>query len=290
MDTSDYRMAMTEPVLRRGLERCGDDLILTLDPAFQGLPDTAHGGSLLAVFQLLAEGTAPTEVRGVYRRRVPLGVPLRLTTTRADGTLACHLRDTSNTTLAEGAVEVLGSGVAGLLDEGAPAPGASGHPLPVSSTCLACGVDNALGLQAQLRFDESMVWSTWPLRESFRVADGALAPLAVTTLLDEAAFWLGALASGESGMTTELVVTLHVAPPTTTAITVAGRRDRVRQRTDDPRYWDTEVTARDADGRLVADARITFVAVRGSARRLTGWLLKTNAPAVVQRVFPAYAG
>jgi hypothetical protein len=49
------------------------------------------------------------------------------------------------------------------------------------------------------------------------------------------------------------------------------------------------VTAWDERGRVVADAAITFVAVRGSARRLAAWLLRANPPQVVRRVFPAYA-
>jgi hypothetical protein len=315
IDTSDYRMATTESVLRRGIERSGDELILTLDPAFQGLPDTAHGGSVLAVFHLLAGGSGPQTVRGIYRKRVPLGVPLPLTTTVADGALACTLLDASNTTLVEGhvrrpgpdgpsqtrvvrdvgdATERRGAGAPSEargvfgVDEGAPRR-ASAHPLPVSSSCFACGVDNVLGLGVRLMHDDAAVWGTWQPRESFRTAEGTLAPVVLTTLLDEAAFWLGALASGESGMTTELVVTLHGSAPFGSAITVGGARGRARQRDDDPRYWDTEVAVRDEAGRLLADARITFVAVRGAARRLATWLLITNPPEVVRRVFPAYA-
>lgn len=296
MDTSNYRMATTESVLRRGLERRGDDLILTLDPAFQGLPDTAHGGSLLAVFHLLAEDGAPREVRGVYRKRVPLGVPLRLTTTLVAGALACTLRDAAEVTLVDGRVSAAGGPAAfpppperPRRQEEPPLTGGSGgHPLPVSSSCFACGVDNALGLGVRLRYDDAAVGGTWQPRDGFRAADGRLAPLALTTLLDEAAFWLGALASGESGMTTELVVTLRDPAPFGAAITVGGARARTQQRPDDPRYWDAEVAARDETGRLLAEARVTFVAVRGAARRLASWLLTTNAPEVVRRVFPAY--
>ncbi|OLC31473.1 MAG: hypothetical protein AUH81_17805 [Candidatus Rokubacteria bacterium 13_1_40CM_4_69_5] len=309
MGTSDYRMATTESVLRRGLERSGDELILTLDPAFQGLPDTAHGGSVLAVFHLLAGGNGRQTVRGIYRKRVPLGVPLPLTTTLADGALACNLLDASNTTLVEGhvrrpgpdgpsetrVVRTVASGgveeatrdVASVVEDSPPVLADRGDPLPVSSTCFACGVDNPLGLRVRLMHDDAVVGGTWQPREGFRTADGALAPVALTTLLDETAFWLGALASGESGMTTELVVTLHDSVPFGSAITVGGARGRARQRADDPRYWDTEVAARDEAGRLLADARITFVAVRGSARRLAAWLLTTNPPEIVRRVFPA---
>jgi hypothetical protein len=38
----------------------------------------------------------------------------------------------------------------------------------------------------------------------------------------------------------------------------------------------------------VATARITFVAVRGAARRLVTGMLAMNDPACVRRVFPAY--
>ena len=37
-----------------------------------------------------------------------------------------------------------------------------------------------------------------------------------------------------------------------------------------------------------APARITFVVVRGAARRLVGGMLAINDPESVRRVFPAY--
>jgi len=43
-------MITIDATLRHALEVSGPDLILTLDPALQGLPETAHGGSVLAVF------------------------------------------------------------------------------------------------------------------------------------------------------------------------------------------------------------------------------------------------
>jgi hypothetical protein len=62
----------------------------------------------------------------------------------------------------------------------------------------------------------------------------------------------------------------------------------VRQRLDDPRYWDTEVSARDETGRTLARGRITFVAVRGAARRLVAGMLAMNPPDIVRTAFPAY--
>src|SRR3989338_7351256 len=84
-DTRDYRMATTETVLRRSIEERGGQLFLTLDPAFQGLPDTAHGGSVLAAFDALAGLRGPRAGAWVYRKRVPLGVPLALARTREAG-------------------------------------------------------------------------------------------------------------------------------------------------------------------------------------------------------------
>ena len=277
-------MITIDTTLRRALEISGRDLILTLDPALQGLPETAHGGSVLAVFDALAEAGAPREVSGTYHRRVPLGVPLALQQAREESAHTFALSDpSSKNVLVEGRVML------GVNGEGAAngAASVSRLPLPVSRTCFACGTDNDLGLRARLGFDDDTVGATWEPREPFRRADGTLAPAALTTLLDEAAFWLGALATGESGMTTELRVSLHRPAPFGAVITVSGARAAVRPRGDDPRYQETSIVAY-ADGRLVATARIVFVAVRGAARRLVAGMLSMNDPACVQRVFPAY--
>jgi hypothetical protein len=83
-------------------------------------------------------------------------------------------------------------------------------------------------------------------------------------------------------------VTLHAGAAADGPITVSGPRSTVHARADDPRYWDTTVAALDAAGRLVATASITFVAVRGAARRLVTGMLAVNAPELLQRVFPTY--
>ena len=275
-------------LLGRSLDDRGGDLFLTLDPAFQGLPDTAHGGSVLALFDALAGLGGPRAVGGVYRKRVPLGVPLALARTREAGAHAFALRDADGSVLVDGRVAATAADARQYAD--APGvPGSDGHPLPISRACFACGSDNPLGLRVRLAFDDRTVWGAWAPREPFRDADGALAPAALTTLLDETAFWLGALATGESGMTTDLRVTLHRPVPFGTAIRVSGSRAAVRPHADDRRYWDTAVAAHDAAGARVASARITFVTVRGAARRLVRGMLALNDADVVRRVFPAYA-
>jgi hypothetical protein len=269
-----------DSVLRAGLRRHGGALTLTLDPRLSGLPDTAHGGTVLAAFDALAKAEGPRRVSGTYRRRVPLDVALPLSPVNGDG---WRLLDPTGAVLVEGDV----ISASDPAPSPAPAPD-GGDPLPVSSTCVACGVDNALGLQAELRFDDERVWTRWTARGAAARADGSLAPIALTTLLDEAAFWLGALASGESGMTTELSVTLHRAVGFGEPIVVSGARGRTRAR-DDRRYWETEVVAVDTTGHVVASASIVFVAVRGAARRLLGGFLARSSPATLRRIFPTYA-
>ena len=238
-------MTATE-ALHAALAGDGDERALTLDPAFQGLPDTAHGGSVLAAFDVVAGRRGPRTLHGHYLKRVPLGATLRLRVT--DGRRRFSLLDSAGA-LVEGTVtapdDSAGAPAAGLL---APAPSSAAMPLPHTRGCFACGTDNPLGLAVRLRADDTAVGVTWRPRPGFRRDDGTLAPLALTTLLDEAAFWLGALASGESGMTTELRVTLHAEPKADDAVTIVGARATVRPRADDARYWDTAVTARDGDG------------------------------------------
>jgi hypothetical protein len=280
-------MTTTETTLRGAVAGDGAERVLTLDPAFQGLPDTAHGGSVLAAFDLVAGGAGARAVAGHYRRRVPLGVPLRLGVARDAGVTRCVVRDGAGAVLVDGEVGPARAGVPAPL--AADGPGGGGEPLPVSRTCFACGTDNPLGLRLRLEFDARAVRGAWTPRDVFARPDGALAPVALTTLLDEAAFWLGALATGESGMTTELAVTFHGAARAGGALTVGGARAAVRPRPDDPRYWETFVAAHDAAGALVATAAITFVTIRGAARRLVTGMLAMNPPDVVRRVFPAYA-
>lgn len=276
--------------LRRALQGCGGERVLTLDAAFSGLPDTAHGGTVLAAFDAVAARPGPRQLRGHYLKRVPPATPLRLRVEPAPDGCRLELLDDLSVLVSGGVRSTPDLAVepAGSADPGAMSPGDDAMPLPVSSSCFACGLDNPLGLAARLRADAAAVGGTWTPRPGFRLADGTLAPVALTTLLDEAAFWLGALATGEAGMTTELEVTLHGDASAEGPITVAGLRSSAHARTDDPRYWDTVVAARDATGRLVASGAITFVAVRGAARRLVSGMLAVNASDLLRRVFPGY--
>lgn len=306
----------TDDVLRRSLTGDGATRVVTLDPRFQGLPDTAHGGTVLALFDALAGPAGARIVAGVYRRRVPLATPLQLAVARdgdvtalrlsdgaailVDGTAAPAQRGGARVAGGVAPSRLVGSGLrplptsnVGVTPPAGPPPTATlatsrGMMLPVSKTCFACGTKNELGLRVELAIDDESVGGVWTPRETLCAADGALATVAVTTLLDEAAFWLGAAASGESGMTTDLRVDLHAPVVFGRRVVVAGSRATVRARADDSRYWDTEVAAWDEDGTLTASAAITFVAVRGAARKLVAGLLAVNPSDVLRRVFPAY--
>lgn len=262
---------------------------LTLPETFQGLPGMAHGGSVLAAFDAVARRHSPAgprEIFGAYRWRVPLNTPLALEARPAGSGTEFRLSKNQHL-LVEGRVSP---------DQNAPAPTGlpealwGGFPLPISKSCFACGVENPLGLQVTLRFDAQRVWTEYRPRAPLKTEEGRLSTAALTTLLDEAAFWLGVLATGESGMTTELRVTVHrAAVRFGEPLIVFGQRERVRSRDDDPRYQETEAAVFGADGARLATGRITFVAMRGAAKRLVERMLGVNPPEVVRRVFPAYA-
>ena len=242
---------------------------------------------ILALFDAITGRDARDRtVSGLYRRRVPLGTPLTLTTDRTPSSTHLRLSDATST-LVEGSVGPgRGAPETATVSRALRVAPTRQTALPVSKTCFACGTENTLGLRARLTIDDDRVSGTWTPSDAFRAAE-ALAPVALTTLLDEAAFWLGAAASGEAGMTTDLRVRLH-APATYGGIVVAGSRASVQPSAEDSRYWQTDVAAWDESGALVASAAITFVAVRGAARKLVTGLLGDNPPDVLRRVFPTY--
>src|SRR5207247_4615351 len=140
-DTRDYRMTTIDSVLRRSLDDRSGELILTLDTHFQGLPDTAHGGSVLAAFDSLAGLTGPRHVGGLYRKRGPVGVPLALTHGRTEATHTFVLRD---------ATSVLVDGrVAPVADTRSRAPGPRGRACLLGVAKPARGESLAFGQVAR---------------------------------------------------------------------------------------------------------------------------------------------
>ncbi|MFQ5897512.1 MAG: hypothetical protein ACE5JN_04615 [Candidatus Methylomirabilia bacterium] len=260
---------------------------LTLPDTFQGLPQMAHGGVVLAAFDLVAAPPhdTPRELAGAYRRKIPLNTPLPLAIRRSGPETALRLSN-GKQVLVEGRVTAVEPDARrpDLLESTG-----NRFPLPISNRCFACGVQNPLGLQASLWFDDRQVWTEYRPREPFRTADGRLATAVFTTLLDETAFWLGALATGESGMTTDLRIMLHQPTyPFGKPLAAVGVRERTAPQEAESPYWRTESTLVAPDGELLASGVITFVVVRGAARRLIKGMLGINPPEVVRRVFPTY--
>src|SRR2546422_1339705 len=128
--TSDYRMGETHAALVRGLMRRGDDWILTLDPAFQGLPDTAHGGTVLAAFHL-ASGAESAAVRGLYRRRVPVATPLPLALSRDGTDVRCVLAGDARA-LVEGSGTPPGASRSPSSNDRIQVSASRSHPVPIS--------------------------------------------------------------------------------------------------------------------------------------------------------------
>ena len=277
-------MIVRDALLTAALGRLSDGATISMDQGFQGLPDIAHGGSVLALFDCAASLGGPRVVRASYMKRVPLVTGLRLRRAEVEGATRFDLLDAAGATLVTGEVVGVDADARAVI---VPGPASPGSGLPISSSCFVCGVDNPIGLGASFTFDDRAVVGVWTPRDRFRAADGTLAPIALTALLDEGAFWLGALATGESGMTTELAVTFARPLPFGAPLRIIGDRAHVVARTDG-RYLDTELVALSDGADVVATARITFVAVRGAARRLASWLARTNPPETIRRVFPSY--
>src|SRR5262245_62231451 len=81
----------TDAVLRASVTH--DGAIVTLDRRFEGLPDTAHGGTVLALLDALCTTGGARGIAAVYHRRVPLEQPLQLTRTGTGDTTRLVLSD-----------------------------------------------------------------------------------------------------------------------------------------------------------------------------------------------------
>lgn len=267
---------------------------LAFPSVLQGFPETAHGGSVLAAFDRLAlpevgqEGT-PRRITARIQKPVPLETMLSLALAKSGSGAALTLARESRL-LAEGVVEPVAlSNEEGLRWNGRNESGEKGWALPTSTGCLACGRENPIGLRLQLRFDEEMVWIGYRPPETFRTPSGHLAIAFFTVVLDEVAWWLGALASEEAGVTTEISVTLDrpfrvFGEP----VAVFGRRDGATPADQKGRYWRTEAAVFSAAGERLAWGRVIYAASRVYSSRLIPKMLAVNSPESLRRVFPRH--
>jgi len=258
-------------------------------PILQSWPGIVHGGGLVALLDsaaaALSPDRAPRLIEGRLTSSVPLETPLALeghadgagaTVTILDGT-----QPLTSATISHGDIEDIAP------DPGWRASGREGWPMPRSDQCLACGAHNPLGLQLGLRFDGDGVWAHFVPRDPWRGPGDRLAPALPAVVLDEIAWWLGALVTKEGGLTNRIALTLlrpdAIAPGPVTAV---GRFADVtpvdRRRT----FWRTRSALLAADGTVLASAAIVFRAGANYSERQMAFFRSRTDPEIFERMFP----
>ena len=284
-------MASIEQVIAEGLTTGADGSgRLTLAAALQGFPEAAHGGGIVAALDAAAARrippTTPRTIAVQIQKSVPLETSLPLVA-RASGDEVTLVLGDHGQPLARGRVRP--AAVEPAPQWGATVPTDEGRAVPISRGCVACGSENLLGLRVRLRFDERWVWSDCRPPETYRTSDGRIAPACFTILLDEMAWWLGALAAGEAGVTTELTVAFHRPSQLFGGTLLAvGARDRVTAVGERGHFWKTEAAVLASDGALLASGTITFAGSRTYSKRRIPGLLTMNPPETLRPIFPKY--
>ena len=259
-------------------------------PLLQSWPGIVHGGGLVALLDsaaaALGSDHAPRRIEGRLTSSVPLDTPLALEG-HADGGGAVTV------TILDGAQPLTSATIGrGEIEDTAPDPGwraggREGWPMPLSDQCLACGAHNPLGLQLGLRFDADGVWARFLPREPWRRSGGRLASALPAVVLDEVAWWLGALVTKEGGLTNRIDLTLlrpdAIAPGPVTAV---GRFADVTPVDRRQTFWRTRSALLAADGTLLATAAIVFRAGADYSDRQMAFFRSRTDPEIFERMFP----
>ena len=259
----------------------------------QSWPGIVHGGGLVALLDAAARALGPDDrprrIEGRLTASVPIETPLDLEghAERASATVTIvdRAQPLTSATIDAAAVEEAPA------DPGWTAAGREGWPMPLSDQCLACGARNPLGLQLGLRFDDDGVWARFPPREPWRRPGDRLDPALPAVLLDELAWWLGALTAKEGGLTNRISLTLlRPDAPVPGPVTAVGRFADVTPVDRRRAFWRTRSALLGADGGLLATAVIVFRAGPEYSTRQMSYLRPRTDPEVFARMFPSYAG
>lgn len=248
-----------------------------------------HGGGLVAILDAAARALGSREGPRVLEGRLTSSVPVATAldlegSAGVEGAMVTILQD--GQTLTSVSVRPRPAAPVAAPPEREPRGGTA---LPMSDDCLACGARNPLGMQQALRFDAEHVWARLVPREPWKLDAARAHPALAPVLLDEVAWWLGALVMREGGLTNRIQVTLHSASlPATGSLLAVGRLADVtpvdRKRT----FWRTACALFDEGGRTLADATIIF---RGgpewSMRQIPYFKARADAAAFA-RMFPNY--
>lgn len=257
--------------------------------ALQSWPGIVHGGCLIALVDAagarLGRAPGPRRVDARLTSSVPTETALDLQVDRNGGTVSLTILQGGQTLSSGTVADLTGAG-------GAPTwrGGTAGASLPMSDDCLACGAHNPVGLQVALSFDEDGVWAHLAPREPWRAGDNRLHPALAPVLLDEVAWWLGALVMKEGGLTNRLAVSLHEPDAAFDgALVAAGRFADVtpvdRKRT----FWRTESTLSTSSGTVIATASIVFRGGADYSERQMAYFKPRTPPEVFRRMFPNYS-
>ncbi|MBI3458558.1 MAG: hypothetical protein HY002_22525 [Candidatus Rokubacteria bacterium] len=254
---------------------------------FEGFPGTAHGGAVAALFYRVTTPRPPVRLRMNLIRGVPTDTPLQLTT-GSTGALARLALAQGSRGLAD--AELTRERISPLDPAPTLAAWQQAHTpegeVPGTATCLACGSTNPLGLRIRFFFNERFLWQEYTPRESYRAANGSLHAALTTIMLDELGWWLGALAQGECGVTTEVAITVF-RPLPFAPLLVLGDRTAVRA-DDDPRarYSRASGLLLTADGQLLAAGEVRFAGSRAYTKRLLEPFLEVTESEALYRLFP----
>jgi hypothetical protein len=265
-----------------------------LAPArLQSWPGIVHGGGLVALLDAAARTLGPYDgprhLEGRLTSSVPIETPLDLEG-HVDGASATVTILERGQPLTSAAVDAEPAEAASPEAGWSPA-GREGWPMPLSDQCLACGALNPLGLQLGLRFDRDGVWARFLPRAPWRGSGDRVDPALAPVLLDEVAWWLGALVTKEGGLTNRIGVTLlRPDAPVPGPLTAIGRFADVtpvdRRRT----FWRTRSGLLAADGTVLATATIVFRPGPEYSARQMGYFRARTDPEIFARMFPGYAG
>jgi hypothetical protein len=255
----------------------------------QSWPGIVHGGCLVALVDAaaarLGRPPGPRRLEGRLTASVPTESALEIAADHANGTAAL--------TISQGGHILTSGTVTALETEHLAAPwwgGAPGVTLPMSEDCLACGARNPLGLQVALAFDDEGVWTRLEPRRPWRLPDERLHPALVPVLLDEVAWWLGALVMKEGGLTNRLAINiLEPDLPADGVVVAAGRFDRVTPVDRKGTFWRSELALGTSAGEMLATASIIFRGGPEYSERQMPYFRSRAPLEVFRRMFPNHA-
>jgi hypothetical protein len=262
-------------------------------PALQSWPGIVHGGALVALLDAASNAIGgdgrPRRLEGRLTSSVPLETPLQLEGHHEAGSRTVSILDRGQPLTSVTVTPEPG-------EASAPPPwgwsgGEEGWPMPLSDQCLACGAGNALGLQLGLRFDGEGVWARFRPREAWRGPGDRLDPALPAVVLDEVAWWLGALVAREGGLTNRIAITLLRPDAAVTGpVTAVGRFADVTPVDRRRAFWRTRSAVLADDGAPLATANIVFRAGPDYSARQIPFFRSRTDPAIFARLFPNHAG